>query len=151
MTDAQFAAAALESAQASRNQLADKMRCPVYMHAIFGAMLGGLVASEAASDKGTLIIEGLIAVAALVYFVLGRRRLGFFVNGYRRGRTRPIALTLAGIYLVLFSLAAALKGSYGLHWPALALGALMFAIGTYGGYVWQKTYRAELLGEGGHR
>lgn len=146
MTDAHAAAAALDDARAARLRLADKMRCPPYMHAVFGALLGGLVASEAASDRGTLYVEAGIAAAAVLVFVLQRRKLGFFINGYRRGRTRPVALAVIGVYLPLFSLAAYLKGAHGLHWPALALGALMFALGTWGSTVWQARYQAEMAG-----
>jgi hypothetical protein len=138
------AAAALEGARAARVRLADKTRCPPYMHAVFGGLLGGLVASEAASDRGTLIIEGIIIVIALTIFVVQRRRLGFFVNGYRRGRTRPVALGIVGVYLLLFSLAAYLKGEDGLHWPALALGVLMFGLGTWASVEWQARYQAEM-------
>ena len=106
MTDAQTAAAALDGARAARMKMADKLRCPPYMHAVFGALLGGLVASEAASDRGTLVIEGAIFAVAVVIFLVQRRRLGFFVNGYRRGRARPVGLAIVGVYLALFSLAA---------------------------------------------
>ena len=146
MTDAADARTALQAAHAARAHLAGRLRCPAYMHAVFGALMGGLVASEAASDRGTLVIEGLIAVAAVIVFVVNRRRMGFFVNGYRKGRTRPIALAMVGVYLVLFSLAAYFK-SQGLHWPALALGGLTFGLATWGSMAWQNAYQAELNAE----
>ncbi len=142
--DTTAAAAALEGARAARARLADTTRCPPQMHVLFGLMLGGLVASEAASDRGTLVVEGLIAVSGVGLFVWQRRRLGYFVNGYRRGRTRPVALGIVGVYLLLFSTAAYLKGVDGLHWPALVLGALMAVIGTWGSAVWQARYAAEM-------
>ncbi len=144
MTNPTDAAAALEGARVAREKMADKTRCPPYMHAVFGALLGGLVASEAASDVGTLVIEGLILVAAIALFVVQRRRLGFFVNGYRRGRTRPVALGVLGVYLLLFSFAAYLKAADGLHWPALILGVVMFGLGTWASVAWQARYLAEM-------
>jgi hypothetical protein len=144
VTNPTDAAAALEGARAAREKMADRARCPAYMHAVFGALLGGLVASEAASDAGTLVIEGLILVVAIALFVVQRRRLGFFVNGYRRGRTRPVVLGLLGVYLLLFSLAAYLKAADGLHWPALILGAVMAVFGTWASTVWQARYLAEM-------
>lgn len=144
MTNPYDAAAALDDARAARMRLADKTRCPPYMHALFGALLGGLVSSEAASDRGTLVIEGIIILIGLTLFVVQRRRLGFFVNGYRRGRTRPVALAVVAIYLLLFSLAAYLKAADGLHWPALVLGLLMFGLGTRASVEWQARYLAEM-------
>jgi len=144
VTDRYDAAAALEDARVSRVKLAEKLRCPPYMHAVFGGLLGGLVASEAASDHGTLMIEGLIFAVGVTVFIVQRRRLGFFINGYRRGRTRPIAMAIVGVYLLLFSFAAYLKAEDGLHWPALALGMLMFCLATWGSAVWQARYQAEM-------
>ena len=144
MSTSAEAAAALEGARVARAHLADRTRCPPYMHAVFGLLMGGLVASEAASDRGTLAIEGVIMVLALTLFVWQRRRMGFFVNGYRRGRTRPVALSIVGVYLVLFSMAAYLKAAEGLHWPALGLGAVMAVLGTWGSAVWNARYVAEM-------
>ena len=144
MTDARAAAADLEGVRAARSKMADKTRCPAYMHAVFGALLGSLVASEAASDRGTLVIEGGIVVIAAAIFFVQRRRLGFFINGYRRGRTRPVALAIMVVYLGLFSLAAYLKAANGLRWPAALLGLLMFGLGTMASMLWQVRYRSEM-------
>ena len=144
MTDPREAAAGLEAARATRTKLAGKTRCPPYMHAVFGALLGSLIASEAASHRGTLIIEGAVIVIGLAIFFAQRRRLGFFINGYRRGRTRPVALAIVGLYLGLFSLAAYLKEADGLHWPAVMLGLIMFGTGTWASTLWQGRFRAEM-------
>jgi len=135
---------ALEGARAVRQKLAEKTRCPPYMHAVFGALMGGLVASEGASDRATLVIELAILLLALLLFIVQRQRLGFFINGYRRGRTRPVAIALISVYLILFSLAAGLKAVLGLHWPALVLGMLMFGLATWGSSAWQARYQAEM-------
>jgi len=144
MSTSAEAAAALEGARVARARLADRTRCPPHMHVVFGLLMGGLVASEAASDRGTLVIEGIIVVLGLALFAWQRRRLGYFVNGYRRGRTRPVALAILGVYLVLFSTAAYLKAFMGLHWPALVLGAVMFGLATWGSAVWNARYAAEM-------
>ncbi len=140
------AATALEGARAARVQLAERLRCPPYMHAVFGALLGGLVASEGAPDRITLMIEGFVAAVAVIIFITQRHRLGFFINGYRRGRMRPVILAVIGAYLLLFSLAAFLKIADGLHWPALGLGVLMSGLGAWGSLEWQRRYQAEMAG-----
>ena len=150
MSDIGSATEALEEARVAKARLAQKLSCPPYMHALFGALYGTLVASWAASDTWMFKIEAGVIVVGLAMFFWMRRRMGFFVNGYRKGRTRPIVFALLLIYFAAFSSAAFLKAQYHLAWPALALGAVMFCVGTYASVVWQRTYRRELdptLGE----
>ena len=144
MNDVGAAAAALEDARVVRARLAQKVRCPPYMHALFGALYGALVAAQAGSSTLIFEVEGGVIVAGLCMFIWGRKRMGFFVNGYRKGKTRPVALALVAVYLAVYSLAAWLKQAQHLAWPALVLGALMFVIGTWASVTWQRVFRQEL-------
>ena len=144
MNEVGAAAAALEDARVVRARLARKVRCPPYMHALFGALYAALVAAQAGSSKLIFEVEGGVVVVAFCMFVWGRRRMGFFVNGYRKGRTRPVAAALLVTYLVAYSLAAWFKQAQHLAWPALALGGLMFVIGTWASVTWQRRFREDL-------
>ncbi len=145
MTDVGAAVAAIEDARAARARLADMVRCPAYMHALFGAMYGALVAAQAAPAVWVFVVEGAVVLAAAAMYVWTRRRLGMFVNGYRRGATRSVVAALLISFLIAMALAGWCKLELHLIWPALVLGALMFAVGTWASVAWQRTYRRELL------
>jgi len=144
MSDAGTAAASLEEALAARARLAEKLRCPPYLHALFGALYGALVASWAGSDAVVFEVEAVVILIAAGMFLWMRKKMGFFVNGYRKGATRPVVAALLMLYFVCFGLAAWCKAELHLAWPALVLGALMFCVGTYSSVLWQRTYRREL-------
>ncbi len=149
MTDMGTAAGALADAQAARAKLAAKLDCPPYTHAVFGALFATLVADMAAPEHLIVPIEGAVMLAGFGLFLWFRRRMGFFVNGYRRGRTRPIALGLLAVYLACFSLAFWCRTQLNLYWPAFALASVMFVVGTAASVAWNRTYRAELVGSPG--
>ncbi len=140
------AAAALAGAREARARLAKKIECPPWSHAAFGLIYGTLVAAMGMPDGLIVATQAVAVVAALVMFVVFRLRMGFFVNGYRRGRTRPVVFGLLAAYFVCFGLAAWLRGSFNLHWPAFALALVMVGIGTWASRTWNRIYRAELTG-----
>lgn len=147
MTDYGAAATALADARAARAQLARKLDCPPWAHAIIGVLYAALVGCWSGPEAMIPAVELAVVVAIGAVFVWTRRRLGVFVNGYRRGRTRPIALAMVGAYLVCFSLAAWLRVRFDLRWPALALALVMLVVGTWGSVAWNRTYRDELANE----
>ncbi len=138
------AADALAAMQASRAQLAQRVNCPPQYHVLFGALMGGITAAQAAPPAGTFAIEGLCALVGIWMYRNGRRRMGFFVNGYRRGRTRPVVAVLLVCFLGLMGGGVWLKDEQHLTWAPIAAGVIMFAIGTWASFVWQAVYRAEL-------
>lgn len=144
MTEVGAAAAALDDARAARARLADKVRCPPYMHTVFGALYGVLVAAQGSSGAAPFAIEGVVVVVAAGLFIRNRQRMGFFVNGYRRGRTRWVVAALLIPFAAAMALAGWSKEEWHLAWPALVLGLLMFGIGTWASYTWQQVYRREL-------
>ena len=144
MSDAGAAAVALEEARLARARLAQKLRCPPYLHALFGALYGALVASWAGSDAVVFEVEAGVVVIGLAMFLWMRKRMGFFVNGYRKGATRPVVGALLLLYFCAFGLAAWCKVELHLVWPALVLGVVMFCIGTCASVLWQRIYRREL-------
>ena len=149
MVETGTAAGTLEQAQAARARLAQKLDCPPWAHTLIGALFAVLVADMAAPEPLILPIEGAVALVGVAIFFWFRRRMGFFVNGYRKGRTRPIAFGLVGAYLVCFSLAFWCRTELKLFWPAYALAVVMFGIGTWASVAWNRTYRAELTGSPG--
>ena len=150
MSDTVSAHEALESARAAQAKLAAKVDCPPQFHVAFGALMGTLVLAQAFPAALTIGIEVACMGGAGLMYVAGRRRMGFFVNGYRKGRTRPIIFGLLAVYMVTLGLAGWLKMERHIIWPAVVGGLFVFAVGTYASVAWQRTYKAELLaGEAG--
>jgi hypothetical protein len=135
---------ALEDVRLAKARMAQKVVCPPYRHALFGAMMGALVAAQAGPSQVVFATEAAVVVAAVWMFVTSKRRMGFFVNGYRKGRTRPVALAMVVVYVAALSGAAWCKQAYHLAWPGLVLGAVVFGVGTWASVLWQRVYRREL-------
>jgi len=147
MIDAQLALKALDEARAVRADIAGRVRCPPYRHWLFGLLMGSLVAAPAAPlpYEVAIFVVCMIAVALLIRDQ--RRRLGFFVNGYRKGRTLWIALPLLVFTETLLYGGMWLKYERHLAWAPLVGGAIMLFVGAAASYAWQRVYRAELTGD----
>jgi hypothetical protein len=144
MTTVGVAQTALEEVRVAQARMAQKVACPPYKHALFGALLGSVVAAQAGPPMVVFGVEALVMLAAAVMFVLYRRKTGFFVNGYRKGRTRPVVIGLIVFYVAALGAAGWFKATDKLAWPALVLGLLMFCVGTWASLVWQQVYQREL-------
>lgn len=106
--------------------------------------MGALVATpafELAIRLGVLAFT-LCLIAVIVQS--DRKRLGMFINGYRRGKTRSVALSTLGGVLWLYMVSV----YYGLdrhnHTIPLGLGALAFVFATIGSVRWQHVFVREM-------
>jgi hypothetical protein len=144
MTDANDASEALAAMRRSRETLAALASCPPERHLAFAAILGGLVAAQAASPALTLAIEAVLLVALGLVVIWDRRRTGMFINGYRAGRTRPLTFTLLAITVLLLVLGVWLKLDRGIAWAPLACGAVVAVTAFVMSMAWQRVYRREL-------
>ena len=144
MTDTLSPARALEEALAARAHVAARADCPAYMHVLAGLLLATMVAIQALPTALNIaaLAGCLCAIAAMVAY--RRKRYGFFVNGYRRGRTLWVALALlVFVEMVLFG-GIWLKESWHVAWAPLAGGALVFPVAVFASYRWQAAYKADL-------
>lgn len=144
MTTAGVAQAALEEVRVARARMAQRVACPPYKHAVFGALFGSIVAAQAGPPQVVFGVEAAVVAVAIAMFVLIRRRMGVFVNGYRKGRTRPVAIGLVIFYATALGAAGWFKAAHNLAWPALVLGVIMFGVGAWASMVWQRIYQREL-------
>jgi hypothetical protein len=135
---------ALLAKSAAEQNLAKLALCPPWRHAAFAALMAGLVSTPAFSQP---IRFGLLAIifAAIALIVRSdRRRLGVFINGYRRGKTRrvtfPMLLVILGFYSASFYCGDVL------HRPvfSFALAAMAFGVGYAGSVIWQRVFVREL-------
>jgi len=142
--DAQRALAALGE---TRRRMANRAHWPLRRHIAFGVLIGAMVASYALPLPLQMLVVAGALVATGLLVAADRRRDGFFVNGYRAGRTRRVALLYLSVALAGLVAAIVAKEGYGLVWMPLAVGAVLAVIGTLSSLAWERAYRAD-LGEG---
>jgi hypothetical protein len=135
---------ALIAKGAAEQDLARLSLCPPWRHAAFAAVMATLVATPAFPLPMRFVVMGLIFVAIALIVQSDRRRLGVFVNGYRRGKTRLVTFPMLAVILLLYF--ASFHFAETRHQPAisLALAAASFAIGYVGSMIWQRVFVREL-------
>lgn len=142
--DGREAARSLEMMRATRGALAARTRWSLARHAAVGLLLGSLIAGYALPGPGPVMV-GVVCMGATVAIVArDRRRDGFFVNGYRPGRTRRITFALVAIAFGALLSAIALKERYGLNWAPVAIGIVLAVVATLASIAWELVYRQEL-------
>ncbi len=139
------ARAALDDAtargQSAANRLPEKA---AWFEAIWLACIGALVLSK------LLPMPFNIVAIVIVVFVLGKaigeyqNRYGVWVSGYRPGRTRTIAVSLAVLIVVIMLSVWSLRESYGLIWPGFVGAAIATGISFVMGRAWMRAYQREI-------
>ena len=135
---------ALAAKSATEQDLARIARCPAWRHAAFAAILAALVASSAVALPLRFGILAVVFASIVLIVQSDRRRLGVFINGYRRGKTRLVAIPMLGIVLLLH--AASFHYGVTLQQPHISLGLAGFAfiVGYCGSVLWQWVFVREL-------
>ena len=135
---------ALMAKGAAEQDLARLATCPPWRHAVFAAMMATLVATPALPLPLRFAALALVFVAIVLIVQSDRRRLGVFVNGYRRGRTRLVALPMLAVILLLYAASCWFALDRGQPAISLVLAAASFVIGYFGSVVWQRVFVREL-------
>ncbi|MFT8808958.1 hypothetical protein [Gluconobacter sp.] len=134
----------LDALGAFREKLGDELVCPWWNAPVRGGLLALLTFAMSLESPFIFLVEGLCIALMGIFYALARRRMGYFVNGYRRGRTRKIAL---GMLLAVYAMMA-LSGTgvrvLHLAWlPWMAtLGS--FTIGYGAALLWQRGWQADM-------
>ena len=135
---------ALAALSETRRRVAQRAHWSLPRHMAAGALVGLLVASYALPSPAQFAALAAVLVATALLVAADRRRDGFFVNGYRAGRTRRIAFLFVGIAMVGLIAGIAGKLAYGLVWAPLVAGAVVAVLGTLASLAWERAYRADL-------
>lgn len=135
---------ALSTVRDTRAELAHAVRCPPWRHALFGVLAGAYVAGPAAGYPGLLYVCVGVIVAATLIVRADRRRMGVFVNGYRRGKTLPRTFALVGGLIGLCMLGLWEKEAHGLDWFPIAAGLVTAPAAMIGSMGWERTFRREM-------
>ncbi len=146
--DRAAAEAQLATLQARRTQLAERAMQPWWYDALLGLLLFGFVASYSLRNNWiTLAAVAVFLICLRGLVALYRQRTGFWVNGFRRGRTRTAVTVWFGCVLVVLGagfvaeLALDLRGAMVV--AGAALGVLVVAVSRW----WTRIYIAELRDE----
>jgi hypothetical protein len=139
---------ALDAIGAARATLIEKARWPVARHVGFGLAMGGLVGAYSLPDGLPILAVAMCLAVIALMVAQDRKRDGFFVSGYRRGRTRWVTLTVLFFSLLALLGGAMLKYRFGIVWAPAALGFLIFVLATAGSFLWERVYRVELGSNG---
>ena len=142
--DSADAARMLAELDTARSELARRAVAPVWYHPALGLQIGGLVA-----------VQGQPFVILYPYYVLFglglwglvtayKRRTGMWINGYRPGRTRWVAMGLAVLVAAVMLGSVILMRTFG--WTAAPLigGAIAAVITTAAGFLWEAAFRRDL-------
>lgn len=140
------ARAALDGIDDVQRDLALKATyCPPWRHAAFAAIMAVLVLGPGFGPT-IQIPSFVLAMAAVAWLVTDdRRRYGVFVNGYRKGPTLGISLSLLGVMLTTMA-AEVYAHSAGLSLATkLGIAAIAFLFALGASVLWSRVYRRELL------
>jgi hypothetical protein len=143
--DRAAASTELAALAAGRAALADRAVQPWWYDAALGFVvfvLLGTMSVHSTVLQLAVDVAALVALAALKQAYT--RHTGFWVNGYRRGRTRRVIAVLLGVYAVV--VAAGLAAEHELGWQgAMAVaGAVVGASTAVCSRWWTRVYVAEL-------
>ena len=138
------AASALEAKKNAEAQMARAATCPPWRHAVFGLLMGGLVATPAFAMPIRTSMLVLILACSPIIIHSDRKRMGMFINGYRRGKTRIVAIGVLIVELTLYTFAVIRGLDHHDQVTPLVLGAVGVVIGILGSMLWQRVFVREM-------
>jgi hypothetical protein len=138
------ALSALDAKRQAEAQMARAATCPPWRHAVFGLLMGALVAAPAVVLPWRFAVLGAILLAIPVIIQSDRKRMGMFINGYRRGKTRIVAFAILAVELSLYFVSMVRSEQYHDRITPLLLGVLGVAIGIAGSKLWQRVFVSEM-------
>lgn len=148
MTKDEDALRMLAEVQAANTAMAERAKAPIWYHPTLGVLMGGMAAVQAAPIAWMLAYY-VVFLVGLVLLVQGyKRKTGMWVYGYRAGRTRIVAVSLAVVTGLLMLNSAWQFREHHVTWAPLVTGVVLAVLVTLAGFVWQAAFRADLR-EGG--
>lgn len=144
MTRDEDALRMLAEVEAANAALAERAKAPVWYHPALGLLMGGLIAVQGQPISIMLAFYAAYALGLVLLMRAYKRHTGLWINGYRAGRTRWIAVGLAALSSVMGLISIWLFRERGLAVAPFIFGAIVAVIVTIGGFVWEAAFRADL-------
>jgi hypothetical protein len=142
--DQQEAAAALASMRDVKGRMAKGPRWGWKYHLLFGGVMASLFMIQALPLPWRFVGLFLCFVGVLLIKKWGRDASGRFINGFRRGRTRMVAVTLIAVFIPFYLWCAWLSFSHRVEFAPIYGGLVIFPVAVLADWVWVKAYDADL-------
>jgi hypothetical protein len=139
--EAQAALGAIGDAQA---QLAAAAECPPWRHLAFGGVMGAIVLAQGVKPPYSFALLAAAALAGVLIYRSDRRRMGMFINGYRKGATRPLTFLLLGVMLVIGWAEFYARDAELSLLTRFALAGIAILIASGMSVAWQRIFRREM-------
>lgn len=138
----------LAEVQAANAELAKRAVVPIWYHPALGLMVGGLIAVQGSELTFVGAYYAVFSIGLVMLMAAYKKHTGLWINGYRPGRTRVVAIGLAVTVTLIMWGSLWLHRSAGVTWAMLLGGGISAVITTAGGFVWEAAFRRDLR-EGG--
>lgn len=134
----------LAEIQAANADMAERAKAPTWYHPALGLLMGGLIAVQGQAIPLMAAYYAVFVAGLLLLVRAYKRHTGMWINGYRAGRTRWVAIGLALLASLAGLIAIWLKRERGLDLAPPVFGAIAAIIVTIGGFVWEAAFRRDL-------
>ena len=146
--DRSAAEAQLATLQAHRSALAERAMQPWWYDALLGLLLFGFVASYSLRNSWiTLAAAAVFLICLRGLVALYRSRTGFWVNGFRRGRTRTAVTVWFGCVVVVLGAGFVAELALDVRGAMVVAGAVLGIVVVAVSRWWTLVYIAELREE----
>lgn len=143
--DQDAATAQLAALRADREAVAARAMQPWWYDVSLGVLVFLLLAQFSLHNRVVSAVAPLVVIAGCVALVVAYRRItGFFVSGYRGGRTRRAIWVWLGAAAVAFAVGFALEEGAGLRGAMVVTGAVLGVCMALVSRWWTHLYIAEL-------
>jgi hypothetical protein len=139
----------LAEVETANAELAQRARAPLWYHPALGLLMGGLAAVAGQPTPVILAYEAVMLVGLWLLVQAYKRRTGMWVSGYRKGRTRWVAFSLAAACAAVTILSLWLRRAHDIAWAPYVGGMVIFVLATAGGLLWEAAFRRDLRDGGG--
>ena len=137
------ARASIDDVRSVRRDLAERADCPPAWRLTAAILCGANCAAQSAPTFIALSLQLCCFAAILAMALIARKRMGFFVNGFRKGSTRKVAVALLVVVESIYLSSVWLKYEQHVLWAPLVGGAILVPIVLYAMKRWQSAYRSE--------
>lgn len=142
--DQQEAAAALAAMREVKGRMAKGPRWGWRYHLLFGSVMSTLLLIQALPLPLRSLGLALCLVGIILIKKWGRDASGRFINGFRRGRTRLVALGLLAIFLPAYLWCSWLSFTHRVPLAPIYGGLILFPVAVFADWLWVKAYDADL-------